>query len=287
MTFADYSSRFETDVLSMCKPSSRATIGSHLRHLRSVFGPREMSEMTQPVIQRFITEEAKTKAPKTVKNEWGSLRSLLQQAHREGILANLPQPALPKAADLDPAWFTPAQMRTLAAVAPLYAVFAETGARQGEVFALQAQDIDLAARTLSITKDVYNGKIDTLKSRAAKRVLAMSAQLTSILDSRIASKKPDEFVFCTAVGTMLWPSKEIQRLHKAAVTHGISPAGFHAFRRGSATLLGSDLAAPEKIAAYRLGHSAKGLGISYRTYAQRLVGCDRETADQLGKRIFA
>src|SRR5882672_108028 len=124
MNFHEYSSRFEADVLSMCKPSSRATIGSHLRHLRFVFGPREMSEMTQTAIQKFITEEAKTKAPKTVKNEWGSLRQLLQQAHREGLLANLPQPALPKAADLDPQWFTPDQMRELAAASPLYAVFA-------------------------------------------------------------------------------------------------------------------------------------------------------------------
>lgn len=286
MIFDTYAQTYLEQVVALHKPSSIATESSHLRRLRGAFGDLDIAQLTQPVVQRFFTEASKDNSPKTLRNLWGTLGQLLSQAHREGLLANLPKPALPKSEDWEPAWFTPDQMRALAAADPLYAVFAETGARQGEVFALQAKDIDLAAKTLSITKDVYNGKLDTLKSRSAKRVLAISSPLCAILEP-ICHVMPETFLFRTAAGTMLWPSKEIQRLHKTAARLDIKPAGFHAFRRGSATLLGSDLAVPEKIAAYRLGHSAKGLGISYRTYAQRLVGCDRETADQLGERIFA
>jgi integrase len=280
MNFKDYAKHFEENILSLQKHSSQVTQKSRLRKLVEAFGDKELP-LPSMEVQMFITKLCAKYPPQTVHNIYGTLRTVLASAKNEGIITEVPSPSLPKINREEQGWFTPDQMRALCRYDPMYAVFAETGVRRGEAFALKIGDIDFELRTLSVRRNIYGSVVDIPKSRAGTRTLSVSSWLLGILSTIVGGRPTDKFLFQSDVGEPLNADSETARLYSACRALRIPEEGFHAFRRGNATLQASVIGVPEKIIAYRLGHT--NLGLTLGRYAKYLVGMDRDTAEAIGR----
>ena len=282
MTFSEYVAYYESAILSLGKTSSRKSTKSRLRKWTAEFGDKDLP-LNKMDIQRAITKLSTQYPPQTTRNLWLALSAVLQRAKADGVITEVPEPILPKVEKQDQPWYRPEEMRALARYEPLYAAAAETGMRIGELLAVQNQDIDFEAKTLTIKRNIYDGVLSTPKTRAGTRCISISGWLRDILAKQCLDTDPGTFVFRASGNRPLNPNSETIRLAKTCRLFGIDPAGFHGFRRGNATLQASVIGVAEKLIAYRLGHS--NLGLTLGRYAQYLVGMDRDVAERIAELI--
>lgn len=278
MVFSEFTLRYQDTILCFAKPASRVTIGSHLRTLNGVFGIRPLSDLSYQDLQGFFSEASKTRSPKTVRDIWSSLRAVLRQAKREGLITEVPEIILPKCRRLEQDWFTVSQMRAIIQVAEerdqlLYALLAETGLRIGEALALKNSDIDIGHKTLTVRRSVYAGNFQSPKTDSSLRTICISSRLRNF----IGGYSDEELMFPGPPPI----STALMRFHKILIKVGHKPCGFHAFRRGNATLLANKLHMPESILARRLGHTLRSM--TFGVYAQHEHGDDRPWIEKLGK----
>jgi integrase len=291
ITFADYTTQWRETVLPLMKPASQVSMRSHLTRLNAAFGALSL-DLSYPVVQGFFTAQAQIQAPKTIRNLWGTFHLILAAAKREGLIAKVPQIALPKAVRREQEWLSVTDMRQIIAMAtpktqPFYALLAETGLRISEAVGLQVNDFDPDKQTLTIRRSVHRGRPQTPKTSAAYRTLTLSTTLTGLLNEVVENKEAGSFMFPSRSrsGTQICTQKLANcNLHVLMRKLRLEPVGWHAFRRGNATLLCSVLGCPEKIAAYRLGHRAPGLTLGL--YAQNWVGIDKAWAPKIEKVLF-
>jgi len=288
MTFAEYSKTWERNILPLAKPASRNTMRSHLKRLNAALGDQPI-DMKYPVVQGFFTDQAINSAPKTVRNIFSTFHNVMAAALREGLIEKIHTVALPKSTRTEQEWLSVEDMKRLMIGSQsthrvLYATLAETGLRIGEALGLKGGDLDEINQTLQIRRSLYGGKVQAPKTAASYRTITLSPYLVDLLKS-VATGTPEDFLFRSSSGAPLWPEKIlVSSLHPLLADLKLKPAGFHAFRRGNATLMCSVLGVPEKVAAYRLGHRAPGLTLGL--YAQNFTGIDREWTPKIGEALF-
>lgn len=297
MRFDDFADRWQRDILPLKRPATVATMKSHIGYLRKEFGNRSLSELNHPTVQSYFTRLARTSAAKTVRNVWSTLHVVLVQARDEGLLPLLPKPVLPKGRRPPQDWLDLAGMRALLHVAgepryTFYWLLCETGLRVGEALGLQLGDLDLEHLRLRIRRDVFNGRIDDVKTYAAERTLAVSGRLADLLQAHIAKTFPDNepvavgaavspHLFPTRTGRPWWLSNETEKLHEALRHAGQKPMGFHAFRRGNRQLM-RRLEVPREISMYRMGHSPQEV---HDLYDRVEAGEDKVWAEKIGEAL--
>ena len=149
----------------------------------------------------------------------------------------------------------------------LYAVLAATGARRGEILALEWSDIDLDQATISITKAVSMVKgvrtVDQTKNSKA-RVVPIDAQTVAGLRAhRIRQKQEKLFcsnwqesdlVFCRPDGDGLRPDFVYYQFQKLIRESGVRRIRLHDLRHTHATWL-LDAGEHMYVVAERLGHT--------------------------------
>ena len=277
MKFFDYVDKWQTEVLSLKKPSTIASFRSHLSRLQAAFGNRTFSEITNAAVQTYFSGVSKELMPKSVKNLWATFRLVLEQARRDGLIDKLPEPVLPKVLRSKQPCFTIEQMRTLvfsnkwSSVPLLYYLLAETGLRIGEALALAESDVNLTMKTLTINKTMFGRTIlESPKTDASNRTICISEKLCFLW-------KDSKLNYCPA-------DKGLRRLHEDMQQLGIAlngATGFHAFRRGNASLC-AQIGVPHHIIAMRLGH--RGADITSR-YVSLPELADREWAERIGEAL--
>ena len=277
MTFGEYAHYYEDNILSMGKVSSIRSTKSRLRTAVAEFGDKELP-LDPMSVQRFVTRLSTKYPPQTVHNNWGAMRGVLLRAKADGLISEVPIPILPRIQKEEQDFFTPEEMRTLARYSDLYAVASDTGARIGELLALQIHDIDLGKKTLRIQRNIYDRILSSPKTRAGNRCLSISGWLAEILHRSMEARGQAEFLFHDSKGNPLSANRELERLHHACDIFSIERKGFHAFRRGSCTLHASIIGTPEKLLSYRMGHSS--IGLTLGRYSKYLPGLDREYVER-------
>lgn len=178
----------------------------HLGHLK-------LSQIGREEIARAL--KAQTGADKTVANAWGVLASMLKTAVADGHLDRSPAAGvkLPRRTSHERAehrYLTAAEIRqvitdTPERYKPLVWTLAGTGARWGEVTALTVGDVDLAARTISITKawkrdPAASWYVGPTKTRRSKRTVTLPAEVVEALEPLVAGRKRGELVFTNRNG---------------------------------------------------------------------------------------
>lgn len=294
MTFSDYSTQFEQTVLPLHKPATVVTVRSHLKLLRSRIGDLPVDALPYARLQSLFTSLSGAMMPKTVRNIWGSLHLVLNQARREGLISAVPEIKLPKNRRHEQERLTVDQMRAIITAAPepenvFYRLLAETGMRVGEALALTPADLDLEKQTLTVSKSVFNGQLQEPKTDSAVRTMSLSTKLCSRLSScSCFVNTPDSvnngFVFRTRTGRPWWPGDVLKTLRNHSILANVKPMGFHAWRRGAITAL-ADLGMPEPILAYRVGHRLPGLtmGLYYQPDPEDLK--DREWVEKFAEAL--
>jgi integrase len=183
------------------------------------------------------------------------------------------------------------------------------GLRWGEVAGLRVGQLDLVARTVSITQTVVRGRRGAVgfgepKSAAGRRTLAIPADLVKMLREHITSRglredEADALLFTAPGGGILRYSNRLRRVWQpATVAAGLGRfvtdeatdrkryvgLGFHDLRRANATGLVAD-GVDIKTAQALLGHSNPQLTLGL--YAQAVVTMGEAAAEAMAARFLS
>jgi integrase len=227
----------------------------------------------------------------------------LKQALRWGLVPRNVSEAAdpPKAQRKEIRPLTPEQVRTLLKTAQgnrleaLYVLAITTGLRQGELFGLRWEDIDLTAGRLSVRQTLTTpkggrrlGPPKRSKSRRSVKLTAGAVKaLTAHRERRLEDRETlavlwqdHDFVFATQVGTPLNRHNFFRRCFKPLVEDAGLPRSvrFHDLRHTCATLLLSKNVNP-KIVQELLGHA--NISQTMDTYSHMLPDMQERAASAM------
>lgn len=174
-------------------------------------GPLPVTAVTREAVSKWVNGlEASKASGKTIKNKHGFLSAVLAHAVRDGIIPANPCAGTRLPRSVSPAmtflthdeyasflgYFTPHWQ-------PMVALMFATGARFSELTALQVGDVDLEAKTLSITKAWKdNGKtVGPPKSKRSVRTLALAPEIVTVLKPLIEGRPGNALVLTNQRGT--------------------------------------------------------------------------------------
>lgn len=273
-TFAEFVSRWDSRVLTQFKPSTQATIRSHLRkHHIPFFGRMQMRDIGTEEVQQFVS--ATGVSAKTKKNLFATTQMVWKSARAWGYVAHdaVSDVVLPKRHRVARRFFSIDEVqRTLAAAPEPYFTFfricAETGMRAGELCGLRITDFDLAARSVTVRQSVWRGKFQSPKSENAMRSIALSMGLTIHMAEFFRRWSPNEqgLLFATRNGTP-WDANLVvkRKLYPLLDSLRIRRGGLHAFRHANSTLM-DRFSVPLSVRQERLGHSDPSLTLGVYTH---------------------
>jgi integrase len=273
-TFREFASRWESLVLIQHKPSTQATIRSHLRkHLVPFFGRWQMREIGPEEVQRFVSSAEVS--GKTAKNLFATMQMLWKLARAWGYVAHdaVSDVVLPKRHRVPRRFFSVEEIQRILANAPeplltFYWLAVETGLRAGELCGLRVRDFDLERGLMSVRQSVWRGKYQSPKSENAVRCLSLSPRLLAHIADYLKRWKPNEpgLFFATRNGTP-WDANLLvkRKLYPLLDSLGIARGGLHAFRHANSTLM-DRLNVPLKLRQERLGHSDSSLTLDVYTH---------------------
>lgn len=201
------------------------------RHLIPRFGTAQLSKITQPQVQEFVTDLAtkngwtgKPLAPATIREIYQELEKCLNAAVSAKLLRDNPCVAitLPKVEQQDMLFLTQDQVHDLAEsildrYRALIYVLAYTGLRIGEAAALTPDSIDLENGLVKVTQTAseVSGQIITNqpKTKAGRRTVPMPKFVTKELAEHMR-KYPAPFVFTGRQGGQIRANAFRQRAFK-------------------------------------------------------------------------
>lgn len=289
-TFEKFAVEFEAYARANNKPSelmSKRAILKH--HLTPAFGRMRLDEIGEREIEAYkaakLDEHVKKRgrtlaeklSKKTVNNHLAVLRRMLLLARRFGLIAQVPEVQWLKApkpafdfltfeeADRlvtasDPAW------RAMILVA------LRTGLRQGELFGLRWEDVDVVGGRLVVRQAISRGIVGTPKSGKAREI-PLSDQALAALKRERHLRGP--LVFCDADGKPLTHTAAKWPLWRACKRAGLRLVQWHVLRHSFASHLvmrGVPLKAVQEL----LGHSTIEMTMRYA----HLSPCVRRDAVQ-------
>jgi integrase len=252
-------------------------------HLIPALGHMKVKTLTPAHVQGLYRSKLDVGlSPRTVQLLHTTLHKALKQAVRLGLAARnvtesveAPRPEKNAKTEMHP--LTPEQARDLLKAAcgdrfeALYALAMTTGLRQGELFGLRWQDVDLESGTLSVRQQLIRTKADGLvfttpKSAKGRRSVRLTPKAVQALKDHRKKQLEQEqrlsglwrdlgLVFTSTVGTPLDPSNFTYHTFQPFLKRaGLPKIRFHDLRHTCATLLLGRNVNP-KIVQEMLGHA--------------------------------
>jgi integrase len=204
---------------------------------------------------------------------------------------------LPSAGSKDrPAWDSSQVRRFLETVradrlAPLWLLYATTGARRGELLALRWDDVDLDAGTISIRRAMteVGGEIieGEPKTRSGKRTIAIDPATVAALRTHHKAQVAERLaagprwqekglVFSAETGGWLMPNKVSSAFIAAVKRSGLPTLSLHGLRHSFATIALVERKQPVTVVSSRLGHA--NVSITLDIYSHAMSRQDEEAA---------
>jgi integrase len=288
-TFRQFAARWQSTVLPQHKPSTQATVRTHLKkYLTPFLGDRCLKDINPELVQAFIA--GLETAPKTVRNIYVTLQIMWKSARAWGYVAHdcvsdvvLPKPRRAERFSLT---IEETQKILVSAEEPhrtFYWLAVETGLRAGELCGLRVGDLDLERCLLRVEQSSWRGKVQQPKTENAIRSFAISPEMASHLRDFLARWRPNSgrLLFATRNGTP-WDANLLvkRKLQPLLEKLEIRRCGLHAFRHTNGTLM-DRLGVPLKVRQQRLGHSDPRLTLGVYTHVASED--DAKIARQLGR----
>jgi integrase len=260
-------------------------------HIVPEIGKLRLSQLRPEHLQALYARKLNVGlSRRTVRYIHHFLHSVLQIAYKWGlVLRNVADLADPPASEGKTATvLTAAQARQLFDVVrsdrlyPLYVCAVSLGLRQGELLALEWQDVDFEHRTLSVSKQLqYIPRLGLLikppKTRSSIRTLPLpDITYAALMEHR--AKSDSRLVFATANNTPFSPRNILRHFHMKLAEMGLPKMAFHNLRHSCASF---HLAAGTnpKVVQELLGHS--NIGITLSIYSHVLPCVQEEAARKI------
>jgi integrase len=235
---------------------------------------------------------------RTVRHVAGVLSAALNKAFKLDLIPVNPmlKVELPSAESKDAVSLTPEQIQALRSVCrgdwtfALIEIALATGARRGEILALQWTDIDWATSTLTISKSLEQTlaglrlkRPKNSKQRSARLPQSAIIALQFVRDEQREHRRlfagdyqDNNLVFCQPDGQYHEPDLVSQIIIRRMRKAGIRTGSFHTLRHTHASNLLS-LGVPLPAVSARLGHA--DVNITAKIYSHALPGDDQRIAD--------
>ena len=301
----------ETWFENYAKPAIRETTAAYYKnyidkHIIPNIGKIKLDKLTTLDIQKFYNK-AKTKgrvkryegmkdlslSARTVRGLHAMLRTALDQAVKERLIPFNPAlgcrlpPKEKKEMQILPvekigAYLSAAEEH---GVLPMFYLELTTGLRRGELTALLWTDLDVDARTLTVSKSAgrLKGEVRVTEPKTANsvRMICLPKETVDLLVQEHAKHPENPYMFPSPVTGKMYGPDCVGRLHKtllkkAGITENVR---FHDLRHTFATLAiqqGVDVKTVSSI----LGHYSAGFTLD--TYTHVTGEMQKETADRMG-----
>ncbi len=290
--------------------SQRLRIRQHLNNIIPSLGKIKVRDLKpNHVLSLRKALESKGLAPRTIKYMESALKGALNDGVEQNLLTSNPLQffktnPLTLGEEKDVEVFEPNEQRLLLDTARIYAkkhdprwfmmVFLglHTGARKGEIFALQWKHIDLDAKLIRIAQSLEfsqgdtKGQLKTTKTKRGNRTIAISNKLVEELkryqlwvkEYYLSFKKKimdDDFVLFHDDFGPLHKSALQTRWDTIVRNSGMCKRGFHALRHTHATNM-IDANLNIKIIQERLGHSSINITLDIYGHIFKKRGKEKE-----------
>jgi len=250
-------------------------------HIVPTLGKVKLDKLTAMRLDTLYRKKLKAGlSPRSVQLIHATAHKMLKQAVRwQMVRTNVAENATPPKSvrgEMQP--LTREQVRVLLRTArkhqpsyyALYALAVTTGARLGELLALQRQDVDLNAGILRISKTVHNGRVTAPKTSAGHRTIRLSKTALDAVSEHMDLYAGDVWVFPSPVNDT---SIHRATLHISYWKPVLRLAGlpdetrFHDLRHTTASLLLGE-GVPVPVVSQLLGHADSS--ITLKVYAHML-----------------
>jgi integrase len=252
-TFNEMMDRYLIEQSVTKAPASYQRDEQCLGHLRPVFGPLRLIEVTPKLLAAYKAQRRLKAKPATVNKELGLIRHAFNIAIREWEWCRdnpMRRVSLEKVRNERDRWLTPDEdTRLLTHSVPWLQdilVFAlNTGMRRGEILGLEWRAVDLNRQVLVVMKS-KNGE---------KRTVPLNSCLVELLRHKTATNEKHSFVFTSSCGTRIDARNLTRAFYSALEKAEITNFRFHDLRHTFATRLaqaGVDLYKVQRL----LGHKS-------------------------------
>jgi integrase len=268
-------------------------------HLIPAFGDQRLSAITPIDVEKFVQKTISTgKHPKTVRNRLLLLQSIFSLAMEYKLVDGCPvtKKHKPKFRRRKREAWTPDQLRSIIQAAPaeLKAFFfaaAFTGARLGELLALQWKHVIADKRELRIVQSLWRQQINDPKTEDSVRTIKMGTVLSQMLELHRENSRfnaPNDFVFGKADGSHLHPDvlrKDVLYpiLDRQQIPREKRQSGFHAFRHSAGSVVHQETGSI-KLAQMLLGHA--DFNTTADIYVHTSKESERKASEVLEKTIL-
>lgn len=293
IALADVAARWFAGIERSHADSTLYTYRQTWRHLLAdALGHRPIGSITASELQSIYDQLASAYTANTVRMVHKVLRGIYGHARTDGLVRDDPTQGrrLPRDRRETPSVWTAAETRHFIEVtatdpdAPLYALLVTTGLRLGEALALHWDDIDLDARTLTVSKTIQTGPTglpqlsDRPKTARSNRTVVLPAQAVLALHRQRALADPElPLVFPGYRGGILRPDTARARFRRLCERAGVPRVTPHDLRRTAATLL-MERGVHPSVAARQLGHDTATMMSHYLRVSTEM---QRQASDAL------
>lgn len=308
-TFEPYARAWLAGMHHLRDSTRQSYIGSLERHLIPTFGPSPLDEITVTQVRAWFASYG-DRTPTARAHAYQVLSAIMKQAEDDEIISRSPcrikAGGRTKSAR-EPEVLTRAELFALADAMPehhraLTLICGMCGLRFGEAVALRRRDVDLDARTLTVTYTATRSKgVKTTgppKTDAGRRTVTMPGSVVDALRDHLQARPVagrDALVFPGKDGQLLAPSalygrtarterrgnrtyeKKAYGFFAAREAIGRPSLHWHDLRRTAATL-SAQAGATVRESQYRLGHATADMALYYQ---RATLERDRAVADAL------
>jgi integrase len=259
------------------KPHTVSSWRSHLAWINPKLGDTPLASVNNLRVKQLVSEMSEAGfSPKTIWNYTQVAKMVVASAIGEDGEQLYPRKwnhefiDLPDVVGQCTPIFTQAEVEKIIAGSEgqyraLYALLAATGLRIGEALALEVQHFSDGA--LGISQSVWNGKLQSPKTKAGIREVDLSPDAAQVLADFIGERKTG-FIFHSSNGGVMAQSNVLRRsLHPILEAMGREKAGFHCFRRFRVTHLRKQ-STPEDLLRFWIGHGDKTVTDRYAKLRQ-------------------
>ncbi|MFF7854108.1 tyrosine-type recombinase/integrase [Streptomyces sp. NPDC007904] len=202
-TFREYAEEWRTSATHRQRTESNVERALRL-HVYPLLGNHQIAGIKRSDVRAWLKNRSAVLAPSSLRTPWNALFGVMAAAHYDGIVRSnpchgidLPEIRKPEVVPLDPA----VVRALLAAASPRYRALvrlaATTGLRQGELFGLEVEHVDLKVGTLEVEQQLvgpdkgvpYLGEPKTEKSY---RTVPLSASAVAAVEEHLKTYPPAE-----------------------------------------------------------------------------------------------